>query len=169
MAQTEGKKRPMSKEKRRFLRKIIIFFLVIATPVLTALCIFLGIRLHIVRGELKRLQAQAVEASVFYQAEGSDGAETPNGTGGTGTDDMAESDGEPIPVPRNTRTDIPRMVSVFPNVTVQVHRQPIWKKEPFRKMEPSARCTLPLMTGLAAIHPGFWTSLQNMMSRRLFL
>ena len=95
MAQTEGKKRPMSKEKRRFLRKIIIFFLVIATPVLTALCIFLGIRLHIVRGELKRLQAQAVEASVFYQAEGSDGAETPNGTGGTGTDDMAESDGEP--------------------------------------------------------------------------
>lgn len=70
MAQTEGKKQPMSKEKRRFLRKIIIFFLVIATPVLTVLCVFLGIRLHIVQGELKKLQAQAVEATAFYQTEG---------------------------------------------------------------------------------------------------
>ena len=90
MAQTEGKKQPMSKEKRRFLRKIIIFFLVIATPVLTVLCIFLGIRLHIVRGELKRLQAQAVEASAFYPAEDSEGPGTLNGVNGTGTDGMAE-------------------------------------------------------------------------------
>lgn len=101
MAQTEEKKRPMSKEKRRLLRKIIIFFLVVATPVLTVLCIFLGVRLHIVRGELKRLQAQAVEASAFYQAEG---AENPDGTNaadvdgtvgagevnGAGTEDQAE-------------------------------------------------------------------------------
>lgn len=88
MAQAEGKKRPMSKERRRFLRKIIIFFLVIATPVLTVLCIFLGVRLHIVRGELKRLQAQAVEASAFYQTEG---AKTPEGTNGTGADDINET------------------------------------------------------------------------------
>ncbi|MBD5459233.1 MAG: polysaccharide deacetylase [Lachnospiraceae bacterium] len=93
MAQSEGKKQPMSKEKRRFLRKIIIFFLVIATPVLTVLCIFLGIRLHIVRGELKRLQAQAVEASAFYQTGDLGEPETPGEANRTETDDMAESEG----------------------------------------------------------------------------
>ena len=69
MAETDGKKPPMSKEKRRFLRKTIIIFLVIATPVLTALCIFLGIRLHVVQKELRRLQAQAVEAAALYDTE----------------------------------------------------------------------------------------------------
>ena len=69
MTGTDGKKRPMSKERRRFLRKIIIFFLVIATPVLTALCIFLGVRLHLVSGELRKLQAQAAEAAVLHYAE----------------------------------------------------------------------------------------------------
>mgnify|MGYP002512657139 CR=1 FL=1 len=69
MAETDGKKPPMSKEKRRFLRKTIIIFLVIATPVLTALCIFLGIRLHAVQKELRRLQAQAVEAAALYDTE----------------------------------------------------------------------------------------------------
>jgi len=81
MAQTEAKKQPMSKEERRFLRKMIIFFLVIATPVLTVLCIFLGIRLHIVRGELKRLQAQAVEASALYQTGDPEGPEVSGESG----------------------------------------------------------------------------------------
>lgn len=93
MAQTGEKKQPMSKERRRFLRKIIIFFLVIATPVLTVLCIFLGVRLHIVRGELKRLQAQAVEASAFYQADDSEETGTPDRENGIGADDMSGSGG----------------------------------------------------------------------------
>lgn len=108
MAQTEGKKQPMSKERRRFLRKTIIFFLVIATPVLTVLCVFLGIRLHIVRGELEKLRAQAIEASAFYQTENADtskeaenlkAAEEPEAPGeehavevetGTGTEEYAD-------------------------------------------------------------------------------
>lgn len=90
MAQTEGKKQPMSKEKRRFLRKMIIFFLVIATPVLTVLCIFLGIRLHFVRGELKKLQAQTVEASALYQTEDSEELGTSEGENGTGAVNSTE-------------------------------------------------------------------------------
>lgn len=69
MAGTDGKKPSMSKEKRRFLRKTIIIFLAIATPVLTVLCIFLGIRLYVVQGELKRLRTQTVEAAAFYNTE----------------------------------------------------------------------------------------------------
>lgn len=80
MAGTDGKKPPMSKEKRRFLRKIIIIFLVIATPVLTVLCVFLGIRLHVVRGELQRLKAQAVETMISYDIEDIEGTEAPGQT-----------------------------------------------------------------------------------------
>lgn len=89
MAQMGEKKQPMSRERRRFLRKIIIFFLVIATPVLTVLCIFLGVRLHIVRGELKRLQAQAVEASAFYQTEDSEETGVLDGENGIGAESSA--------------------------------------------------------------------------------
>lgn len=80
MAGIDGKKPPMSKEKRRFLRKIIIIFLVIATPVLTVLCVFLGIRLHVVRGELQRLKAQAVETMVSYDIEDIERTEAPGQT-----------------------------------------------------------------------------------------
>ena len=69
MAETDGKKPPMSKEKRRFLRKIIILFLVTATPVLAVSRIFLGIRLHIVQKELQILQARTMEAAAFYDTE----------------------------------------------------------------------------------------------------
>lgn len=100
MAGTDGKKPPMSKEKRRFLRKIIIIFLVIATPVLTAICIFLGIRLHIVRGELQKLQAQAEEAAAFYDSEDSketgfsDGPEAPGGAGTEAENGMRSGEAE---------------------------------------------------------------------------
>ncbi|MCM1174767.1 MAG: polysaccharide deacetylase [Blautia sp.] len=92
MAQTEEKRRPMSKDERRFLRKIIIFFLVIATPVLAVLCIFLGIRLHIVRTELEKLQAQAVEAAFFGQPGDSEGlAEAAEPDAGKNTGDPVDA------------------------------------------------------------------------------
>lgn len=72
MAGTDGKKPPMSKEKRRFLRRMIIIFLVIATPVLTALCIFLGIRLYMVQEELQNLRAKAIETIALNDTEASE-------------------------------------------------------------------------------------------------
>lgn len=103
MAGTDGNKPPMSKEKRRLLRKTIIIFLAIATPVLTVLCIFLGIRLYTVHGELKRLRAQAAETIALYDAEApavTDASGEPEAMNGTGAESAGknsagtEADGE---------------------------------------------------------------------------
>ncbi|MBD5444320.1 MAG: polysaccharide deacetylase [Lachnospiraceae bacterium] len=49
-----------------FLRKLSVFIIVMAILIPTALCIFLGIRLHIVQKELTSLRSQAKEAMAYY-------------------------------------------------------------------------------------------------------
>ncbi|MCM1038167.1 MAG: polysaccharide deacetylase [Ruminococcus sp.] len=59
MAGAESEERLARRKRIRFLKKLIIFTLVMAIVVPTILCVILGIQLHIVRGQLRQLQAQA--------------------------------------------------------------------------------------------------------------
>ena len=60
----------LARRKRvQFLKKLIIFILVMAILIPTILCIILGVQLHSVRKELKELQAQVKETSVIYSAD----------------------------------------------------------------------------------------------------
>lgn len=49
-----------------FSRKLSVFIIVMAILVPTALCIFLGVRLHIVQKELTSLRSEAKEAMAYY-------------------------------------------------------------------------------------------------------
>lgn len=49
-----------------FSRKASVFIIVMAILIPTALCIFLGVRLHIVQKELTQLRSQAEEAMAYY-------------------------------------------------------------------------------------------------------
>lgn len=66
----------LARRKRvQFLKKLIIFILVMAILIPTVLCIILGIQLHNVRKELKELQTQIKETAVIYSGETVPGAE----------------------------------------------------------------------------------------------
>lgn len=70
----------LARRKRvQFLKKLIIFILVMAILIPTILCIILGVQLHSVRKELKELQAQVKETAVIYSAD--DIQETPQEAG----------------------------------------------------------------------------------------
>ena len=69
MAGTEMEERTRRKNRIRFLKKIIIFVLVMALLIPTVLSVILGVQLHIVKKELRKLQEQAVEVSAMEQAE----------------------------------------------------------------------------------------------------
>ncbi|MBD5519664.1 MAG: polysaccharide deacetylase [Lachnospiraceae bacterium] len=61
-----------------FSRKLSFFIIAMAILVPTALCIFLGIRLHIVQKELTSLRSEAKEAMAYYDmyADGDMGSDT---------------------------------------------------------------------------------------------
>lgn len=69
MADTEAEERLKRKKRVRLLKKLIIFILVMAILIPTVLCIILGTQLHIVRRQLRELQAQAIETAVIDSTE----------------------------------------------------------------------------------------------------
>ena len=85
MAGTEMEERNARKNRIRFLKKIIIFVLVMAILIPTVLSVILGVQLHIVKKELKKLQEQAVEAAAMDQTEAPEeiekGADAESGEG----------------------------------------------------------------------------------------
>ena len=69
MAGTEMEERAARKNRVRFLKKLIIFVLVMAILIPTVLSVILGVQLHIVKKELRELREQAVEAAAMDQTE----------------------------------------------------------------------------------------------------
>lgn len=65
----EAANRLARRKRVQFLKKLIIFILVMAILIPTILCIILGVQLHNVRKELKELQAQVKKTSVIYSAD----------------------------------------------------------------------------------------------------
>ncbi|MDD6810903.1 MAG: polysaccharide deacetylase [Lachnospiraceae bacterium] len=60
----------LARRKRvQFLKKLIIFILVMAILIPTILCIVLGVQLHHVRKELRELQTQIKETAVIYSED----------------------------------------------------------------------------------------------------
>lgn len=61
-----------------FSRKLSVFIIVMAVLIPTALCIFLGVRLHVVQKELTSLRSEAKEAMAYYDmyADGDMGSDT---------------------------------------------------------------------------------------------
>ena len=69
MAGTEMEERAARKNRVSFLKKLIIFVLVMAILIPTVLSVILGVQLHIVKKELRELREQAVEAAAMDQTE----------------------------------------------------------------------------------------------------
>ncbi|MCM1253296.1 MAG: polysaccharide deacetylase [Clostridium sp.] len=69
MDKAEMEERLARQKRIRFLKKVIIFVLVMAILIPTALSVILGVQLHIVKKELKELREQAVETAVMYPVE----------------------------------------------------------------------------------------------------
>lgn len=69
MAGTDAEERLLRRKRIRFLKKLIIFVLVMAILIPTVLSVILGIQLHIVRKELRKLQEQTIETTVMYHTE----------------------------------------------------------------------------------------------------
>ena len=77
MAGTETEERLARRKRIRFLKKLIIFILVMVILIPTVLCVVLGIKLHIVRGQLRELQAQVQSQSETTVIDNADVPETP--------------------------------------------------------------------------------------------
>lgn len=69
MAVEDTKERLKRRKRVRFLKKLIIFVLVMAILIPTAAAVILGIQLHMVRKELRELREQVIETAVMYDTE----------------------------------------------------------------------------------------------------
>lgn len=78
------------KERIGFFRKLSIFIVVMAILILTALCIFLGIRLGIVQRELTQLRLQTQEALAFYDMYAGDSMDWLSETGGNAASEYTD-------------------------------------------------------------------------------
>lgn len=72
MAGTESEERLARRKRIRFLKKLIIFILVMAILIPTVLCVVLGTKLHIVRRQLQELQAQIEAEAEIADIENAD-------------------------------------------------------------------------------------------------
>lgn len=90
MASTDAEKR---RKRVRFLKKLIIFILVMAILIPTVLCVILGTQLHIVRKQLRELQAQVAETTDADSAEASEQTQERADAGAEGETDRYTADG----------------------------------------------------------------------------